>query len=202
MTSEPLVVAPIVEGQGDVAAVRVLLTRLGIEIDPDRPLDIRQPIRVHRAKVLKEGELERYVELALRTVGHGGAVLVVLDADDDCPAALGPALLERARKVRDGSNIAVVLAEREFEGWFIAAASSLAGRRGLPSDLEAPAHPQAIRDAKGWLQERRTDGFAYSPTADQPALAAQMDLHAARARASSFDKLWRDLAGLMGVRYS
>lgn len=36
----------------------------------------------------------------------------------------------------------------------------------------------------------------YVATLDQPALAAVMDLAAAR-RAGSFDKLWRDLASLL-----
>jgi hypothetical protein len=192
-----LVVAPIVEGQGDVAAVPVLLRRIASEVEPDRGIEVRRPIRVARDKVVKDGELERFVELARRTAGAGGAVLIVLDADDDCPKDLAPALLTRAQAGRPGDEIRVVLANREFEAWFLAGAMSLRGRRGLPDDLEPPPDPEAIRDAKGWLQTRRTDGFAYSPTTDQPALAAIVDLHAARATSPSFDKLWRDIASLM-----
>src|SRR5688572_29082730 len=97
-----------------------------------------------------------------RTVGTEGAVLVVLDGDDDCPAQLGPVLLRRAEGACRTIPVAVVLAKKEFEAWFIASAASLAGRRGLPADLRAPADPEAIRDAKGWLSCQMPRG---SPTA-------------------------------------
>jgi hypothetical protein len=83
---------------------------------------------------------------------------------------------------------------REYEAWFLAAAESLRGRRGLPSDLEAPATPEAFRDAKGWLGDRMPRG--YSPTADQPALTDLFDLERAR-RSPSFDKLVRELTRLL-----
>jgi len=182
-----------------VAAVPLLLRRIGHEIDDSRGLDIRKPLRVKRDKVVKPGELERYVELAARRAGPGGSVLVLLDADDDCPAELGRRLAKRAAEGRPGLVISVVLAKREFEAWFLASAVSLRNRRGLGADLDPPHAPEAIRDAKGWLQERRVDGFAYSPTTDQPALVAVMDLQLARANAPSLDKLWRDLERLMGA---
>jgi len=197
--TQSFVVVPVVEGQGEVAAVPPLLRRLAAEIEPSRVVEVRHPIRVRRSKVVKAGELERYVELAARAAGPEGTVLLLLDADDDCPARLGPDLLARASTVRQNLALAVVVANREFEAWFLAAAASLRNRRGLPGDLTAPEAPESVPNAKGWLQDRRTDGFAYSPTADQPALAAVMDIHAARANAPSFDKLWRDLERLMGA---
>jgi hypothetical protein len=93
-----------------------------------------------------------------------------------------------------------VLAVKEFEAWFLAAAPSLAGKRGLPDNLEPPADPEQIRDAKGWLQKRRTDRLAYAPTVDQPALAAVVDLAQVRARSSSFDKLWREVERLLAAQ--
>jgi len=54
-----------------------------------------------------------------------------------------------------------------------------------------------VRDAKGWLHARMPKG--YSETVDQPALAAVFDLTAAR-RSPSFDKLIRDLLGLLAAR--
>lgn len=190
-------IVPIVEGQGEVAAVPVLLRRMVAAMDVDRHADVARPMRVSRDKVVHEGELERFVELAARDAGRGGCVLVLLDADDDCPAQLGPGLLTRARGVRDGLRVRVTLAMREFEAWYLAAAPSLSGQRGLPEDLRPPDAPESIRDAKGWLQDRRTDGFAYGPTTDQPALAAVMDLDQARRGSTSFAKLWRDVAGLL-----
>ena len=188
---------PIVEGDGEVQAFPVLLRRLASAIAPERAVDVTRPIRVHRSKVVKVEELERYVELATQQHGGEGAVIVLLDADDDCAADLGPALLARAEAVRPGSPVAVVVAVKEYEAWFLAAASSLRGQRGLPEDLDPSKDPEAVRDAKGWLQSRRTDGLAYSPTIDQPALSAVVDLDTARAGSPSFDKLWRELEKLL-----
>ena len=126
--------------------------------------------------------------------GEGAAVLVLIDADDDCPAKLGPSLLRRLRGRLPDRPSAVVLAKREFEAWFLAAARSLRGCRGLAQDLGPPAHPEEIRGAKEWLARRMG---RYRPTLDQPALAAVMDLEEAR-RAPSFDKLWRDLERIFG----
>lgn len=199
MTTDPVVLAPIVEGHGEVEAVPVLLRRLVPIIDPTRRAEVKRPIRVSRDKFLKPEELERHVDLAMRRCGHSGAVLVVLDADDDCPARRGPEVLARARAVNPDVFVSVVFAMREFEGWFIAAANSLRGRRGLPDDLRTPVDPETIRDAKSWIQSRRTDRYAYSPTSDQPALAALFDVEKARSNAPSFDKLWRDLERFLHV---
>lgn len=138
------------------------------------------------------------MELGARTHGGRGATLVLLDGDDDCAALLGPELQARAERARPDAPVAVVLAVKEYEAWFLAAAQSLAGRRGLREDLEGPPGPEAVRDAKGWLQRQRTDGRSYRPTVDQPALSAAIDLDAARAGSASFDKLWREVELLLG----
>jgi hypothetical protein len=189
-------VACIVEGHGDVDAVPVLLRRLASALDPLFPFQIEQPIRVTKSKLLQTGELERAVELAARKIGGAGAILILLDSDEDCPAMLGPALLERARATRRDVAIAVVLAKPEFETWFLAAAESLRGRRGLRDDLEPPADPEGIRGAKEWLTAHMAGSQHYVETLDQPALAAVFDLAAAR-RADSFDKCWRELERLI-----
>lgn len=195
--TETFTIVPIVEGEGEVTAVPILLRRMVPAIDPTRAVTVAKPIRRPRGSLLKDSELERYVDLATRTHGGNGAVLVLLDADDDCAATMGPALLARAQGSRPDSRISVVLAVKEFECWFLAAARSIAGRRGLPDDLIPPTDPEGVRDAKGWLQHRRTDGLAYGPTVDQPALSAVFDMDLARSGAASFDKLWREVEAML-----
>lgn len=195
--TDTFTIVPIVEGEGEVMAVPILLRRMAPEIDPTRAVAVAKPIRRPRGSLLKENEFERYIDPATRTHGGHGAVLVLLDADDDCAATLGPDLLARARGSRPDSLVRVVLAVKEFECWFLAAAESIAGSRGLPSHITAPDNPEDVRDAKGWLQHRRTDGLAYGPTVDQPALTAVFDMTAARAGAPSFDKLWRELESML-----
>lgn len=87
------------------------------------------------------------------------------------------------------------MAKREYEAWFLAGAESIAGKRTLPRDLQSPADPETIRDAKGWLGNRMARG--YSETVDQPALSALVDLDMAQSRSRSFDKLVRSVAALL-----
>ncbi len=105
----------------------------------------------------------------------------------------------RAREARSDLAIGVVLAKREFEAWFLAAADSLRGKRGLATNLTAPDDPEAIRGAKEWLTARMAPGRRYVETLDQSALAATFDLELAR-RAPSFDKLYRQVAALINPR--
>jgi hypothetical protein len=189
-------IACIVEGHGEVEAVPILVRRIVEVVDINVVLDIKKPIRVGRNKLVKQGEIERSVELAAAKTSGRGAILVLIDADDDPPCTLGPELLRRARLARSDVPLAVVLAKREFEAWFLAAARSLAGLRGLDENLAPPPNAEAKRDAKGWLTQHKTDGTVYSETTDQAALAALFDLNQAR-RADSFDKCFRDVARLI-----
>lgn len=188
----------IVEGHGEVQAVPILIRRIALMETPESAPDVLPPIRVGRQRLLRQGELERTIELAARKTGAGGRILVLLDADHDCPRDLAREILERATAARSDRAIRVVLAKAEYEAWFLAAAGSIAGRRGIRADATAPADPEAIQDAKGWLRDRMRPG-RYRETLDQPALTALFDMEAAR-RAPSFDKLVRDLTSLLQVQ--
>ncbi|MCE2393317.1 DUF4276 family protein [Candidatus Poribacteria bacterium] len=157
---------------------------------------IPEPIRTSRSKIVRKGELERRVELAAQKIKGQGAILILIDSDDDCPAKLGPELVCRASEARSDLPIAVVLAKCEFEAWFLAAAESLRGYKGLKNDLTSPHNPEEIRGAKEWLGQRMEGNRKYSPTADQPALTASFDLDQAR-YADSFDKCYRAIAHLL-----
>jgi hypothetical protein len=185
-------IAAIVEGHGECEAMPILIRRIAQTIDPGFAPKILPPLRVPASRLMKEGELERSVELAARKLQGRGGILVVLDCDWDsgCPAMDGPALLKRAMDVRKDLPIAVILAKREFEAWFLAAAESLRGRHGLPNDLEPPADPEDIRSAKEWLSNKMSQGRSYAETTDQPAFTDIFDMNMAR-RADSFDKCYR-----------
>lgn len=185
----------VVEGHGEVESVPILVRRIAAECVPPLYPAVERPIRVPASKLRKADELRRAVALAAARAGTGGSVLVLLDADDDCPAELGPALLDVIGE-REDVGVSVVLANREFEAWFVAAAESVAGRRGLSDELHSPDDPESIRGAKEWLRDRMTGGSTYSPTLDQPALTAQFDIEVAR-RADSFDKCVREIRRLL-----
>lgn len=122
---------------------------------------------------------------------------MLLDADNACPAELGPELLARANRKRPDIHHSVVVATKEYEAWFLVAARSLRGRRGIQQNAEPPPNAEAVRDAKGYLERNlMIDGKYYSETVDQPAFTAIFSIDEARA-APSFDKLWRDFGSFL-----
>jgi hypothetical protein len=191
-------IAAIVEGHGECEAVPILIRRIAQTIDPAFVPKILSPLRVPASRLLKEGEVERSVDLAARKLQGKGGILIIVDCDweNGCPAEDGPVLLKRAAATRGDLSIAVILAKREFEAWFLAAAESLRGKFGLPGDLESPAYPENIRGAKEWLTDKMRPGRAYAETTDQPAFAAIFDMNSAR-RADSFNKCYRDIRSIL-----
>jgi hypothetical protein len=156
----------IVEGHGETTAVPILIRRILGELRLALPVQIPPPLRLSRGKLITPSELARAVELMARKAGAGAPILIFIDADDDCPAELGPQLLAVARSSRSDREIGVVVAQREFEAWYLASARSLRRLGGLP----------------GWLSERMPSGYA--PTVDQPRFAAAFSFEEARANAS------------------
>ncbi|MDP9845492.1 DUF4276 family protein [Streptosporangium lutulentum] len=192
----PITIASIVEGDGEVSALPVLLRRIAGSLSVWN-VRIPTPRRIPRSKLIAPGGVEDAVLQASYQVTGAGGILLLIDSDDDCPASLGPTLLQRAREARGDKGISVVLAHREFEAWFLAAAASLSGCRGLADPLNPPPDPEGIRGAKEWLSARKTDGTPYKPTVDQAGLASAFDMEQARKAAPSFDKFWRDIERLL-----
>lgn len=190
-------ITAVVEGQGELAAVPVLLRRIAAKVVPDEWVEFPRPHRISRGSLVAPGGVERAIATIAEQGGPQDSVLVLLDADDDCPVDLAARLRARIRTARSDRGSSVVVANREFEAWFLAAAPSLRGRRGLARDLKVPADPEAPRDCKGWLSRHRVDGRSYRPAADQAALAAEFDLDLARYNSPSFSKLWRDMERLL-----
>jgi hypothetical protein len=81
-------------------------------------------------------------------------ILVLFDADDDCPRELAPTLECWAREAAGGRPCAVVMAKREYEAWFLASIEGLRGRRGVLPDATSHPDPESPRDAKGKLERR------------------------------------------------
>lgn len=182
-------VASIVEGDGEVAALPVLLRRLVSWRSPSVNTDILMPIRVYKDRFLnRSDEFSRHLKLAAAKCGDAGWILILFDADDDCPAVKGADVLSRAQAVVPHRRIAVVLANREYEAWFIAAAESLDGCRGFRySASDTSTDPEGPRNAKGWVRDRMPAG--YGETTDQPAFSQRFDMAAAHERSRSFRKL-------------
>lgn len=183
----------IVEGDGDVLAAPILVRRIlhhGALFDTNIP----RPIRVRRDQFLRRrDQMERYLLLARAKAGADGRVLVLLDADDECPRNIAAQYLADMRDIVAPTALSLVLAKTEFETWFIAAADSIAGKCGLQDDIVPPVNSEGIGGAKGWLRRHMPPARGYSETVDQPALAASFDWETGRQRSSSLDKMCREI---------
>src|SRR6266404_2225088 len=125
----------VIEGKGEVGAIPLLIRRICGELFGMFALHTTRPVRITRSRLVREGELERAVRLAQITNHAQGPVIVLLDADEDCPAILGPNLKSRALAIAQPQSVSIVIPKYEFETWFLAAALSLRGRRGLREGL-------------------------------------------------------------------
>jgi hypothetical protein len=176
--------------------VPILLRRILTELFQCGKVDVLQPIRIPRSKLVKTAELLRAVALAdlkLKQLAEDlrKLIVVVFDADADAACQLGPQLQSVINDARPDLDVAVTLAVAEYETWFIAAAESLMDYVDIEVN-DVPVDPEGSRLKKAWLQ-RHFRG-RYTETIEQPALTAKMDLNAVRRRSPSFDKLCRELA--------
>ena len=175
MTISTRYIVPIVEGPGDVAAAPVLMRRILHERIGRYDVDVLKPKRARdRGALVKR--LEDFMGYAAMTDGCSG-ILVLLDADKDCPMELGAALACRARSVNIDIPTAVVCAKREYENWFLASDDNFEG------DVEN------YGGAKRWLTDKKPTGLIYRETKDQPSLSATMDIEKAFESSRSFRRL-------------
>jgi hypothetical protein len=188
-------IAPIVEGHGEVEALPSLLHRIAAAEGFQGQILVNAPIRVKSGSFLNDADYrkKRLLLASAKAAERNGTVMVLLDCEDDCPAEVGPRLLTEATAVRGDVDILIVLAQREYESWFLAAVQSLRGRRGLPADIIAPANPETIRGAKEWLGARMET--PYDPITHQLEFSRAIDLAQARSNAS-FDRLYKKVCDL------
>ena len=185
-------IASVVEGFGEVTAFPVLLRRLaqrrGLSVVVTEPHRIGRPDMLIPARILAATR----VQLA-RCRGHGG-VLVLLDADDDCPMELH-AIMQPA--LEGLGLVQVVAAKREYEAWFLAGFSSLSMHPLISPGSMTPADPERPRDAKGVFNTLLNG--KYRETVHQAKFSAQLDLDEAESRSRSFRRLVRAVDVILGV---
>ena len=191
-----VVLVPIVEGQGEVQAVPNLLHRIASALNPGVVVRVNPPIRVKASSFLRDDDyFRRQILLAgAKAAQSQGHVLILLDCEDDCPATLGPDLLRRAQAVRSDVSMLVCLIHREYETWFITAATSLRGCCGLAANLTPPADPTAVRGAKEWLSRHMS--IPYDPIVHQLDLTRMFDLQQAQSN-PSFQRLFHKLQAII-----
>jgi hypothetical protein len=199
-------IVPIVEGQTEAGCIEGLLQRVWTQLlaAPLR-LQVLAPSRGKRDALvnpqcpdLAQKVEEAHAKLAQqlrRNSSARGLLLLLLDAEGDCPKELAPRLLEAARRVRGDADIACVLAKRMLENGIVAGASTLAGVNDLPDPLPARDHFED-RSGAAWLEAQlrsKSKARKYKKTVDAAVFVREMDLQECRDNAPSFDKLCCEL---------
>jgi hypothetical protein len=199
----------IVEGHGEERAVPVLLRRWFRHRRYDNFETRDLAIRASGAGALKcphdEEEdlgIEAYVAIAAAERPDG--ILVMLDADDECieraktrERGLGPELRDRARAVARDIPVEVVVADREYEAWFLAALPALRRAGKVPRGARLPAltRVESIRGCKEAL--RPLLGRPYEAPIDQPDFTGALPFTPGMAaRSRSYGRLMRALDAL------
>jgi hypothetical protein len=180
-------IQPIVEGDGEVAALPELLRRL-ISVAGAFSIGINRPIKRPRTDLVREAGVRKAVRLA-RLNPNCATILIVFDGDDACPRDVAPRIQAWARAEATPLPCYVVMPNREYEAWFLATIESLRGTRGIRHDATSHADPESPRGAAEELRRRLTPSRSYSKTADQPALTADFDMAEAHRRCRSFRRM-------------
>jgi Domain of unknown function (DUF4276) len=189
-------VFPIVEGHGEVHAVPILLRRLATEQLGLPGLRCLPPFRLARGKFMKENELSRAIALGrLKMRDHEAPylILVIMDADDECPVNILQLLRTQHEALFTTVRTSIVLAVREYEAWFLAANMNEANHRNLRPVTPVHPNPEGVANPKAVFErEFLKPEHTYSETVDQPRFTACMNIRTAL-RARSFDKLVREV---------
>ena len=191
----------IVEGDADKEAVPFLLRRV---IEYEKLFDhgiLERPIRARDIPTIRrEGELERYVQLACRRA-DSDSVLVLIDCDDDCARDVAFEFSQRLDNIAQGSEkkVGVGFFCREFEALFLCCVSTLNEKypnlRITLEDAPAPEMVESIRDAKGTLSGLISNGN-YKPTRDQTRFVSALDFDHLVEHSRSFQHVRRLLEWL------
>lgn len=186
MTGSP-VIAPIVEGYGEVSAIGELIRRIGLELLEGTWIEVAQPFRLGSGKMRKASELASAIRVVAERVRGRGGVLVLRDRDDAglCPVELAETL--RPDKSLVSVGVEIVIAYREYESWFLAAAGSLRAHPDVRDNAVTPANPEGKRDAKRQLENLMLESC--KETRHQPKFSALLDLAEASENSRSFRRM-------------
>ena len=122
------------------------------------------------------------------------AILVLVDADEECPLEESARLVERAAALNLNVPVAIVYANSEYETWFICSLSEdesegIRARLGIPASVSAPENAESIRGAKEWLINNMSRDLKYQETEDQENLTHHIDIDLTHGRSRSFRRL-------------
>ena len=183
-----MIIQAIVEGHGEVEAIPLLLRRICHEVLGCYSAQIAPAMKMSRGRICNETHVAPLLRIACGSTGCT-MILVIFDADDDCPKILSNSFKDWITRQRFSAECEIVAITREYEAWFLASINSLRGKRGIPLDACSLEDVEEIRGAKERLSSLMPRATPYVETSDQPALTADLDLHEVMGRCRSFRRL-------------
>ena len=193
-------IVPIVEGEGEKEAVPKLCYKILTEIGQYN-VRVAVPLVVKgTGNLTKAGGLEKFLNVAAREPDCA-AILILIDADDDCALTLAQSLCRRVTSCGVHVPVCVVAAKCEYEAWFLASLDSLrgqsiGGRFILPAELSYAGDVESRRGVKEWLDKVLPKGIVYAPTLDQSPMTSLMDTTEARTKSRSFRRMYHAIEQL------
>ena len=192
-------IVPIVEGPGDVAAFPPLLVKILQQVN------CRSDVIVAHGKgsvvnAQNKQKLEKHLEKFLRHAQNKpdcGAIIVLVDADDDCPVIRFEQMTHRCCQAGLQVPVQVVYAHRMYESWFLASIETIRGRHGISEEASLEVAVETVGSPKKWLSDRMPHGSTYKETTHQVSLSKEIDLDMACEKSRSFRRLCHALEQLV-----
>ena len=181
-----ITIVPIVEGPGDERALPVLLRNVFSELHSR--FDLSFPVVKSNGRQKLEREFGKFLQYAANRPDCEG-ILVVLDADNDCPVEVASALKSKADSSGISHPIQIVCAHRSYESWFLASIETIRGTGGISDSASIEGRVEDIANPKAWLTDQMPRGRRYKETTDQPALSSRISIELAYANSRSFRQL-------------
>jgi len=178
-----MLLLPIVEGHGEVQAGPELIRRI-VQRAGRYDIEVRSGYRIPRSQ-LREPEKLQYILEAAYVQYKPDLIVVLFDADDDCPKRLNDELKPICSEAATVSM--VVAANREYEAWFLGSIRSLRWHCSVRPDAAEYTDPEIPRNAKGVLESRMTE--PYAETLHQRKMSGVMALDEAYNNCRSFRHL-------------
>jgi hypothetical protein len=126
-------------------------------------------------------DIVRYAESRIVDMlgdGDRGLILVTRDSDGDCPVEIKAKIDESVQIIDPRITLSVVVCNREFESWFLAASGSFAEAHGCVSIPPEFDNADLVANAKATFEAQVVaPGNRYSETVDQPRFASLINFN-------------------------
>lgn len=184
-------VAIIVEGHGEEMAVPILARKILRYLKIENQVEARRPLRCAKGDMTSGNpQFRKLLNLAAEQVRpSSGLILILLDADEDCPKDLRKIVRERYEPLYE-TPVLLAAANRCYEAWLLASWPTVRDHVDVADQALFTSESHEIRNPKAVLRNRMRR--RYSERNHQAEFTKLLDIDLAR-RNPSFDRLVRRL---------